>query len=96
MIFAKTHRCADRADFCHDEKHVPIPAITPVETTVDIISAVGRGETRVAAQKLPSKTPASAEFYLRAKATQEGEIRPLALGEFERLKRIVKGKFNAT
>ena len=27
----------DAADFRHDEKHVPIPTMTPVETTVDII-----------------------------------------------------------
>jgi len=27
----------DTADFRHDEKHVPIPTVTPVETTVDTI-----------------------------------------------------------
>jgi len=27
----------DTADFRHDEKHVPIPTMTPVETTVDTI-----------------------------------------------------------
>jgi hypothetical protein len=30
------------ADFRHDEKHVPIPTVTPVEITVDTILSFGR------------------------------------------------------